>query len=104
MRRPSTTVLLVFLLVVIVGGSNFVAVRFSNRELPPFFGAGIRFVGASLLLLALSRAMRLRLPRGRALLAALAFGPFPFGISYPLPYSGLQPPPPPPPPPLPPLP
>ena len=44
--------LLVFALIVLVGGSNFVAVRFSNRELPPFFGAGIRFVGASLFLLA----------------------------------------------------
>src|SRR6266542_2261076 len=71
MRRPSTTVLLVFLLVVIVGGSNFVGVRFSNRELPPFLGAGIRFAAAALLLLALSRAMRLPLARGRALVAFL---------------------------------
>jgi drug/metabolite transporter (DMT)-like permease len=90
MRRPSTTVLLVFLLVVIVGGSNFVGVRFSNRELPPFFGAGIRFAAAALLLLALSRAMRLPLARGRALVAALAFGTFTFGVTYALAYWGLQ--------------
>lgn len=90
MRRPSTTVLLVFLVVVVVGGSNFVAVRFSNRELPPFFGAGLRFAGASLLLLALSRAMGLPLARGRALLAALAFGTFTFGVTYALAYWGLQ--------------
>lgn len=90
MRRPSTTVLLVFAVVVIVGGSNFVAVRFSNRELPPFFGAGIRFALAALLLLALSRAMRLPLARGRALAAALAFGTFTFGVTYALAYWGLQ--------------
>jgi len=83
-------VLLVFALVVIVGGSNFVGVRFSNRELPPFYGAGIRFVGASLLLLVLSRAMRLTLPRGRALLWVLAFGTFNFGVTYALAYWGLQ--------------
>jgi drug/metabolite transporter (DMT)-like permease len=90
MRRPGTLVLLVFALVVIVGGSNFVGVRFSNRELPPFYGAGIRFVGASLLLLALSRAMGLTLPRGRALLWVLAFGTFNFGVTYALAYWGLQ--------------
>lgn len=82
--------LLVFALVVLVGGSNFVAVRFSNRELPPFFGAGIRFVGASLLLLILARAMSLPLPRGRFLAAALAFGTFTFGVTYALAYWGLQ--------------
>ena len=82
--------LLVFALVVLVGGSNFVGVRFSNRELPPFFGAGIRFVGASLLLLVLARAMRLSLPRGRALAAALAFGTVNFGVSYALTYWALQ--------------
>lgn len=90
MRRPDTTVLLVFALCVLVGGSNFVAVRFSNRELPPFFGAGIRFVGASLLLLVLARAMRLTLPRGRALGAALAFGTLNFGVTYALLYWALQ--------------
>ncbi|HEY6102605.1 MAG TPA: hypothetical protein VI007_05190 [bacterium] len=36
-----------FLAVVIIGGSNFVAVRFSNRELPPFWGASIRFFASA---------------------------------------------------------
>ena len=90
MRRPDTTALLVFALVVIVGGSNFVAVRFSNRELPPFLGAGIRFAAASLLLLLLARAMGLRLPRGRDLAAAFAFGTVNFGVTYALIYWALQ--------------
>ncbi len=83
-------VLLVFAAIVLVGGTNFVAVRFSNRELPPFFGAGIRFVAASLLLLVLAGAMRLRLPRGRALVGALAFGVLNFGVTYALAYWALQ--------------
>lgn len=90
MRRPDREVLLVFALVVLVGGCNFVGVRFSNRELPPFFGAGIRFVGSSLLLLVLARAMGLSLPRGRALGAALAFGTVNFGVSYALTYWALR--------------
>lgn len=82
--------LLVFVLVVLVGGSNFVGVRFSNRELSPFFGAGVRFVGASLVLLLLARAMRLALARGGALMATLAFGTVNFGVSYALTYWALQ--------------
>ena len=35
--------LIAFALLVIVGGSNAVAVRFSNVELPPFWGAATRF-------------------------------------------------------------
>ena len=89
MRRPATAVLLVFTIVVIIGGSNFVAVRFSNRELPPFFGAGVRFAAASLLLFGLSAAMRLSLPRGRALAGALGFGTLNFGVTYALAYWGL---------------
>ncbi len=90
MARPDRLVLLVFAAVVLVGGSNFVAVRFSNRELPPFFGGGIRFVFSSLLLMALTAAMRLRLPRGRGLAGALAYGVLNFGITYALAYWALQ--------------
>lgn len=43
MSRPSGRVLLVFAIAVLIGGSNFVAARFSNRELAPFWGAGLRF-------------------------------------------------------------
>ena len=39
---------LAFVVVVILGGSNAVAIRFSNLELPPFWGAGIRFAAAAL--------------------------------------------------------
>lgn len=90
MVRPDRIVLLVFAAVVLLGGSNFVGIRFSNRELPPFFGAGIRFLAAALLLGVLTGAMRLRLPRGRALGGALAFGVLNFGVTYALAYWALQ--------------
>ena len=65
MRRPAGPVLAAFVLVVLIGGSNFVAVRFSNRELPPFWGAGLRFAIAGALLLLFARWRRIPLPRGR---------------------------------------
>lgn len=81
--------LLVFLTVVLVGGGNFVAVRFSNRELAPFWGAGLRFVLAAVLLLALARIAGWPLPRGRALQGALIYGVLGFGASYAFMYWGL---------------
>ena len=36
-----------FVLIVVLGGSNAVAIRFSNAELPPFWGAAIRFIPAA---------------------------------------------------------
>ena len=78
-----------FVATVIAGGSNFVAVRFSNRELAPLWGGAIRIASSGLLLLALALVARVRLPRGRALLGALAFGAWNFGIGYALTYLGL---------------
>jgi drug/metabolite transporter (DMT)-like permease len=63
-NRPSTAVLAVFVAVVLVGGTNFVAVRFSNRELPPFWGAGLRFLIAGVLLVAFALGRRIPLPLG----------------------------------------
>jgi drug/metabolite transporter (DMT)-like permease len=82
-------VLAAFIAVVFIGGSNFVAVRFSNRELPPFLGAGIRFGLAAILLFAIVAIRRLPLPRGRALIGAAIFGLITFTASYALVYYGL---------------
>ena len=81
--------LAVFAATVLVGGSNFVAVRFSNRELEPLWGAAIRIGAAGVLLLALALATRVPLPRGRALGMALGFGVWNFGVGYALTYLGL---------------
>jgi drug/metabolite transporter (DMT)-like permease len=78
-----------FVVAVIVLGVNFVAVRFSNQELPPFWGAALRFVIASLFLFALLRLRSIPLPHGAALTGAVLFGLFSFAISYAFLYWGL---------------
>jgi drug/metabolite transporter (DMT)-like permease len=88
-QRPSAAVLLAFLLVVLVGGANQVAVRFSNRELAPFWGAGVRFAIAGTVLLAVVVAGRLAIPTGSALRATLAYGLVNFGAAYAFAYWGL---------------
>ncbi len=74
---------------VIIGGSNFVAVKFSNFELPPFWGAGVRFFAASLLFLLVVVVRRIELPKGRALLGAVIYGVLSFGASYAFAYYAL---------------
>jgi drug/metabolite transporter (DMT)-like permease len=83
-------ILLAFAGVVLLAGSNIVAVRFSNRELDPFWGAGIRFVGASTILWALVARGRYSLPRGRALGGAVLYGILSFLIAYAFFYWGSQ--------------
>lgn len=82
--------LVAFGLSVLIAGMNFIAVRFSNEELPPFWGAGLRFGIASLLLFGLVGLRRLPLPRGASLVGACAYGLLSFGVSYALAYWGLR--------------
>lgn len=86
---PSRAVLAAFALVVLIASANFVAVRYSNRELPPFWGAAVRFGTASLLLFGLCLVSRVALPRGRALAGAVLYGVLAFAGAYALAYWGL---------------
>jgi drug/metabolite transporter (DMT)-like permease len=88
-QRPSKAVLAAFVAVVLLGGTNFVAVRFSNRELPPFWGAGLRFVIAGVLLVAFALWRRIPLPLGSAFGGVALLGVLNFGIAYALAYWGL---------------
>lgn len=67
---------------VLIGGSNFVAVKFSNAELAPLYGAAARFTAAALIFWLLMWALSLPLPRGRALLGAGIYGALGFGVCY----------------------
>ncbi len=78
-----------FVLIVILGGSNAVAIRFSNAELPPFWGAAIRFIPAALFYWIVVFARRIRLPRGPALIGVLLFGILNFGAAYAFFYWGM---------------
>jgi drug/metabolite transporter (DMT)-like permease len=74
---------------VLVIASNFVAVRYSNQELAPFWSAGTRFAGASLLFFAYVALRKQALLRGRRLAGAVLFGLLQFGLGYALIYWAL---------------
>ncbi|MGH8914124.1 MAG: DMT family transporter [Acidimicrobiia bacterium] len=78
-----------FAAAVTLGGANFLAVRFSNRELDPFWGAGLRFSLAAMLFVIISLALRLTWPRGRQLLLTVVYGELGFALSYALMYWAL---------------
>jgi drug/metabolite transporter (DMT)-like permease len=87
---PDRLTLFAFSAAVGIGGVNFVAVRYSNRELDPFFGAGTRFGIAALLFLGFMAIRRIPFPKGRGLLAAVTYGLLAFTLSYALAYWALQ--------------
>ncbi len=89
MNQPSRTTIIAFVFLVLIGGSNAVAVRFSNLELPPFWGATIRFAAAALILWIIVFARRIEVPKGRALAGVLIFGLMANGINYALLYYAL---------------
>jgi len=73
----------------LLAGGNGVSIRFSNRELPPLWGAGLRFSLAAALLLVVMAVLRLPFPRGRALTGALLYGALNFGAAFALAYYAL---------------
>lgn len=88
-NRPSGMSLGLFAGAVVLGGSNFLAVRFSNRDLEPFWGAALRFTLAAILFVGIALALRLRWPRGRQLFDTLVLGLLSFALFYALMYWAL---------------
>jgi drug/metabolite transporter (DMT)-like permease len=86
---PSRAILAAFFTLVVIGGSNAVAVRFSNLELPPLWGAGIRFGAAAAIYWLIALARRVRIPHGRALVQNAIFGLIGIGGAYAFMYWGL---------------
>jgi drug/metabolite transporter (DMT)-like permease len=79
-----------FAAVVVVGGANFVAVRVSNQELAPFWGAGLRFSLAALLFVTIAFVWRVTWPRDRRQIMLIGlYGLLSFTISYALMYWAL---------------
>jgi drug/metabolite transporter (DMT)-like permease len=78
-----------FLTQAVLAGGNAVAIRFSNRELAPLWGAGLRFALAAAVLAAVVGLSRLALPRGRALAGAALYGLFNFAGAFGFIYYGL---------------
>ena len=84
-RSPSWAVV-AFSGAVLLGGTNFVAIRFSNRELEPLWGAGARFAIAAVLLAVASAALVLRALRGDEGRLVVVYGILGFGFTYGLQY------------------
>ena len=78
----SRPVLLAFAVFVVLGGSNAAAVKAVLGEMPPFWSAGLRFVIAGGLLMALMVIQRRPVPRGDRLLGTVLFAVFGFALAY----------------------
>lgn len=63
--------------------------RFSNAELPPYWGAALRFIPASLLFFGAMALWRIPVPRGASLRGAAIYGALNFGAGYAFGYYGL---------------
>jgi drug/metabolite transporter (DMT)-like permease len=87
--RPDPATLAAYAAMIVIAGSNFVAVRASNEELPPFWGATLRFGIACAFFFAVMWWRGAALPRGRALAGVALYGALGFGAFYALMYWAL---------------
>jgi len=88
---PDTATLIGFAGIVLIGGLNFVAVSKSNEQLQPFWGAGLRFGIAAVVLYVVCRVARLPIARGRDLVYVGVYGLLSFA-GYGFAYAALMPP------------
>ena len=86
---PNRAVLGAFLAFVVLAGANAIGVRFTIREMGPFWSAAIRFAVAGLILAVAMIATRRPVPRGPRLVGTVLFGVFGFGLPYALLYQAL---------------
>ena len=87
--RPDPIALALFAACVLLGSGNFIAVRFSNLELPPLWGAGLRFSLATGAFLVIALLSRRPWPRGLLLRRTVLFGSLNFGLFFALMYWAL---------------
>ncbi len=81
-------VLAAFGILVILGGGNAVAVRFTALEMPPFWGAILRFGPSAAIFWMMLAWKKIPLPKGKALEGAILFGLLSVGGFYALFYYG----------------
>lgn len=88
-QAPDRTTLVAFAATVMIGGTNFIAVKFSNAELAPLYGAALRFAVAAAIFFVIAWIGKMELPRGAALLGASVYGLLSFGVAYAFLYIAL---------------
>jgi len=87
---PDRATLAAFVGVVLLGGLNAIAAKATVADLDALWGAGIRFVAAAVLLIAIVAVTRRPVPRGQSFVGALAYGVLAFAASYGLLYVALR--------------
>jgi drug/metabolite transporter (DMT)-like permease len=88
-KRVDAWILAAFVFAVVILGANWVGVRFSNQELPPFWGATLRFALSGAILFAVLALRGEALPRGRALAGAVVYGIGQYFLTFALIYWAL---------------
>jgi drug/metabolite transporter (DMT)-like permease len=88
-RGPDRTTLAAFGMATLLGAGNFLAVRYSNTGLDPFWGAGVRFTCSTALFVAIALTVRAAWPRGRQLALTVVYGVLSFGLFFALMYWAL---------------
>jgi drug/metabolite transporter (DMT)-like permease len=83
------SVILAFVVETLLAGANGVAIRYSNRELPPMWGASLRFMFAALLMISIMRLQKLAIPRGKTLFGAMLYGLLQFAGAFGFAYLAL---------------
>ena len=80
---------LMFAIAVVLGGSNFIAVRVCNHVLDPVLGEVLRFTIAGALFVLICLVMHVAWPRGRDLTLSIVAGVLSFAAFYALMYWAL---------------
>ncbi|MCU0483707.1 MAG: EamA family transporter [Chloroflexi bacterium] len=88
--RPDRLTMVAFATSILLAGGSAIGVKLTVAELPPFWGATLRFASAGLLLLAVVAVRRTPLPRGERLLGSILYGVFGFGLAFMFGYWALQ--------------
>jgi drug/metabolite transporter (DMT)-like permease len=88
-KSPDRLTFFAFFLTALLGGGNSVAVRFSNVELAPFWGATIRLSASALLFWLIVWLWQIAVPQRSDALVLLLTGFFAVGVSFGLLYFGF---------------
>src|SRR5919197_528080 len=86
---PQPRVVAAFVVLVLLVGTNLVAIRYSNRELPPFWNAGFRFALAALGFAVILAVRRPGIPARRQIAGGLLYGLLAFAGFFGFIYLGL---------------
>jgi len=87
--RPPLAAIAAFAVLVILVGTNIVAIRFTNRELAPLWNAGLRFAVAAVLFSLLAAVLRPGWPSARVVWGSILYGLLAFAGFFAFVYIGL---------------